>query len=227
MRMNIGPGHWRLLQTLARRLRRSLRRIVPGYRPVNRFQFVTREEFLTLLPALSVGMELGVFKGEFSEQILEVVEPRELHLVDCWWLGYGEYYPDWGEYTAHGSLGTRDAYEQARSVATRFRGSTDVRLHVGNDVDYMRSCPPHHFDWVYLDTSHEYEHSLEELVALDGIVKDDGVIAGDDWVDDPTDPHHGLALAVAEFCGSHGWELWAVDNHRQWLLRRRGRRGRD
>ncbi len=34
-----------------------------------------REDFLKILPRYSVGAELGVFKGEFSEQILKSKGP--------------------------------------------------------------------------------------------------------------------------------------------------------
>lgn len=46
-------------------------------------------------PTDSVGAEIGVFKGEFTAHILRRVQPKELHLIDAWWLLYGENYPDW------------------------------------------------------------------------------------------------------------------------------------
>jgi hypothetical protein len=44
----------------------------------------TRMRLLRMLPRNSVGCEVGVWKGDFSAQILAVVKPRELHLIDPW-----------------------------------------------------------------------------------------------------------------------------------------------
>src|SRR4051812_42875892 len=64
--------------------------------------YATRAGFLKVVPKNAVGVELGVFKGEFSAEILRVAKPRELHLVDAWWTAYGDTYPDWGDYTDFG-----------------------------------------------------------------------------------------------------------------------------
>ena len=55
-----------------------------------------REDVLKPLPRDSVGAQIGVFKGEFTAHILRVVRPRELHLIDAWWLLYGNHYPSGG-----------------------------------------------------------------------------------------------------------------------------------
>src|SRR5689334_12291037 len=39
---------------------------------------------LKMLPARSVGAEIGVHKGDFSAQILRTVRPHTLHLIDPW-----------------------------------------------------------------------------------------------------------------------------------------------
>ena len=43
-----------------------------------------RQELLHLMPKGGVCAELGVWKGDFSQRILDVTSPRELHLVDPW-----------------------------------------------------------------------------------------------------------------------------------------------
>ena len=67
--------------------------------------------------------------------------------------------------------------------------------------------PDDFFDWVYLDTTHEYGHTRDELEILRTKVKPSGVIAGDDWHEDPAHLHHGVCRAVREFCDRYGWEL--------------------
>ena len=43
-----------------------------------------RTDLLKILPKNSIGAELGVWKGEYSEELLQIVQPSILHLVDAW-----------------------------------------------------------------------------------------------------------------------------------------------
>jgi LmbE family N-acetylglucosaminyl deacetylase len=78
---------------------------------------------LDLVQPGTVGAELGVFTGLFAEAILETVRPAALHLVDPWWLAYGDLYPDWGAYTAGGALPThyRPTLEELRLLRDKLR----------------------------------------------------------------------------------------------------------
>ena len=44
--------------------------------------FNTRNELLTILNKNIKVCEIGVFKGEFSKIILDILNPSELHLID-------------------------------------------------------------------------------------------------------------------------------------------------
>lgn len=179
-----------------------------------------RERFLRRLPRHSVGAEIGVFRGHFTRHLLTIVEPSQLHLIDGWWLLYGERYPDWGAYTEHGRLGTREAYEEVEAIVARHDVRGAVTIHVENDLSCLERFAPGTFDWVYLDSSHEYEHTRAELRLLSPRMKTGGVICGDDWVDDPAHPHHGVAKAVVEFCAGGDWSLTDRDACGQWMVRR-------
>jgi hypothetical protein len=178
-----------------------------------------RENFLKMLPKHSVGAEIGVFKGEFTAHILRTVRPKELHLIDAWWLLYGEYYPDWGAYTEFGRLRTKDAFEHARRVVARLDRRSVTVFHIDDDVGCLEGFADSYFDWVYLDSSHEYEHTKKELLVLKRKVRMGGLISGDDWQTDPNHDHHGLCRAVIEFCQTFGWELVHSDSYGQWCIR--------
>lgn len=51
----------------------------------------SRSSLIELLPKHSVIAEVGVDEGEFTEELLRVVNPRKLHLIDAW---AGGRYPD-------------------------------------------------------------------------------------------------------------------------------------
>jgi hypothetical protein len=179
-----------------------------------------RERFLERLPRHSVGAEIGVFRGGYTRHILEIVQPRELHLIDGWWLLYGERYPDWGDYTDHGTLSTRQAYDEVRAVVRRHDRAGACVLHVADDLECLAAFAPATFDWVYLDSSHQYEHTRAELALIVPRMKPGGLICGDDWRDDPAHEHHGVAKAVRELCERDGWTLAERDPFGQWLIHR-------
>lgn len=170
-----------------------------------------RWRFLEQLPKGATGAEIGVFRGEFTRHIVRVTRPRELHLIDGWWALYGERFPNWGAYTEFGRLTTTRAYEEARAAAP------EGNFHVGDDVEILSTFSDSYFDWVYLDTTHRYEHTLAELAVLDQKAR---IIAGDDWHEDPSHGHHGVCRAVREFCASNGWRLGPIDPFGQWIITR-------
>ncbi len=186
-----------------------------------RVQLRRRARFLRRLPRGAVCAEIGVFRGEFSDRILRETRPREFHLIDGWWLIYGERFPHWwAPQTADGALRTRQAHAETLAVIDRHDARDRCQVHVGEDLEILESFPNGFFDWVYLDTSHEPDHTLRELAILDRKVSADGLIAGDDWYPTPGGSHPGVEGAVGEFLATGTWKLETVDARGQWLLRR-------
>jgi SAM-dependent methyltransferase len=179
-----------------------------------------RKQFLKNLPKDSVGAELGVFRGEFTKHILQIVQPRELHLVDVWWTRFGEFYPDWGEYTNFGKLSTKRAFESAQKTVQLYGPQKNCVFFVGDDLEYLRGFADSYFDWIYLDTTHAYEHTKLELKLLARKIKPDGLIMGHDWYKNSKHPHHGVYKAVNEFCLENNWTLVALDQSTQWCIKR-------
>ena len=94
-------------------------------------------------------------------------------------------------------------------------------LHIGDDLEILPRFPEASFDWLYIDSSHAYEHTGKELRLAERLVKPGGVICGDDWSDDPGHPHHGVRRAVEEFAAASDFRLVYADaRDRQWALRR-------
>lgn len=170
-----------------------------------------RWRFLQQLPKGAIGAEVGVFRGEFTRHIVRITRPQELHLIDGWWTVYGERFPNWGEYTEFGRLTTRQAYEEARAAAPA------GIVHVGDDVEVLSTFSDGYFDWVYLDTTHRYQHTRAELAVLDRKAR---IITGDDWHDNPSHEHHGVCRAVRELCAGSDWRLGPIDPFGQWIIRR-------
>lgn len=167
------------------------------------------------IPSDAVAVELGVFEGLFSELLVEHFRPRRLHLVDPWFQFCNVW--DW----AAGEPSTVDALCH---ILKRWKNEIEVgtiRVHIDDDTEVIPRFDDEYFDWVYLDSSHLYEHTKRELELLVPKMKPDGVIAGDDWMPDPSHPNHGVYRAVCEFVDQSDFHLLLSDEETaQWVLQR-------
>jgi SAM-dependent methyltransferase len=164
-----------------------------------------------------VGAEVGVFRGHFSEVILSVLSPRKFFMIDPW-TKLGAFFPWGGQYTAFGKLPTALARREAQLRAARFPNTHTVILE-----DKFLDCIAQidePLDWIYIDASHYYLDTLNELNAAASILKPDGVIIGDDFYPDRTSLHHGVFRAVNEFVKTSSYEFVACGPKAQWMLRR-------
>jgi Methyltransferase domain len=177
----------------------------------------SRQWILTGIAGGGVGAEVGVFRGHFSEVILSTLAPRKFFMIDPW-TKLGEFFPWADEYTAFGKLPTALARREAQLRAAKFPGTQTVIIEEKfpaciSQIDEL-------LDWIYIDSSHKYSETLQELKAAASILKPDGVIIGDDFYPDRTAYHHGVFRAVNEFVKTGPYEFVAGGPNAQWLLRR-------
>ncbi|KRD17841.1 hypothetical protein ASE48_25520 [Mycobacterium sp. Root265] len=158
-----------------------------------------------------VGAELGVHKGHLTPFLVNWLTPKKLYAVDPWYL-LG---PTW-EWAA-GDKSTVNAL--ARTIR-RLRPSIEVgqvEVIVRDDLVFLSDLADGALDWVYLDSSHMYDHTVKELELLLRKVKSGGIIAGDDWQPDPSHRHYGVCQAVREFESAGRLSvIYANSSNHQW-----------
>jgi len=168
-----------------------------------------------VLPKNCIGAEIGVFKGHLSPILLENTKASKLHLIDPWYFFKTHW--NW----AQGNQSTIDAL---RKILLDFKEEIEngrVKVHVGDDRQVLLTFPDQYFDWVYIDTTHQYEHTKQELQILASKVKDDGIISGDDWRPDPNHHHHGVYKAVNEFIADGKYSIiYSNDKNLQWAIKK-------
>jgi Methyltransferase domain len=189
-------------RALARRLRRDPRRFV-----------------LEIVPTGAVCAEIGVWKGEFSAQILKIARPSKLHLIDPWAFMTGPEYAA-SRYGGGAAADQRAMDDLHAGVLRRFGDAIErgiVEVHRCESARAADRFPDGSFDWVYVDGNHLYEHVREDLARYGPKVKPGGFLAGDDygvsgwWRD-------GVTRAVDEFVSETGCKILSLDAN-QFVLR--------
>lgn len=163
-----------------------------------------------LIPPNSIGVELGVWRGDSSAKFLQ--RAKHLHLVDPWSVVAYEQSDEFGDYDGYldryaelvGSRNPSDfqAYydDIAAAVIARFKNQP-VTIHRCTTTEFFSTFTDH-VDWVYVDALHSYEGCLSDLHNSLKIVKSGGWIFGDDYGNKP-----GVVKAVDDFIKHTGLKL--------------------
>ncbi len=179
-----------------------------------------KQEFLDLLPKGGRWAEIGVFRGDLSDQILKICQPAELHLIDPWWFALdfdwfappevSTQYRDPRKFVAQMSEWTgvpegvhlNDHFEALHEATKRrFAGDPRVRVHRRTSHDAAPLFPDGFFDFVYVDGAHDYENVLHDLTTYGPKVNPEGALLGDDFCDHGVYANdvYGVVGAVAHF----------------------------
>lgn len=135
-----------------------------------------RGRLLAALPKNAVVAEIGVWEGDFSQRILEICQPKELHLIDPWL-----YLPEFSN-TGFGKKKNEHLMEQRyHNVVARFADDPRVRIHRATSETALATMPDGLLDWVYIDGNHNEPFIGNDLRLCLQKVKADGIISGDDF----------------------------------------------
>ncbi len=163
-----------------------------------------RTVLLEHFPKNAVVAEVGVDEGRYSEKILAITKPRTLHLIDPW-------------------DSKRYGQGKMKAIGRKFKNQIDagqVVVHRGRCADVLKEFEDDYFDWVYLDASHRYRETLDELELCHLKVKSGGLIAGHDYSAGNVDRaiHYGVVEAVNEICNKYDYRLAFLTNEARRFL---------
>ena len=132
------------------------------------------------LPKNSICAEIGIANGDFSENIINIIKPTNLHLIEL----SKEYVNKCEE---------KFKYEISQGIVSIHHGYSDIVLD---------QFPDQYFDWIYIDGDHSYDVVKKDLFISKEKIKSDGLIMLDDYVNFSHQEmlQYGVMRAVNEFC---------------------------
>ena len=153
-----------------------LRRIKRIFLPVDTLQ--GREFLEKIIPSGSLGAEIGVYRGDFSRWILDVVGPENLTLIDPW-VPVGAYQDD-EVYEAE----LRRMDRRYMNVCNRFikeREAGRVRILRLMSTEAAKLFASASLDWIYIDGDHREEAVRADIINYWSSLKTGGLMIFDDY----------------------------------------------
>jgi hypothetical protein len=161
----------------------------------NMIKLKTRIDFFLDKKDLIIA-ELGVFTGDFSKELL-TTNPKILYLVDIWN----------GQMTSGNKDGNNiimiNNMEKIYEKLLIDFNNENVKIIKSKSVDFLTSLENDTLDIVYIDSVHDYETTMIELILSVDKVKKDGYICGHDY----TQMFPLVVKAVDEFCKNYNYNI--------------------
>lgn len=160
----------------------------PQLRPkhvVNAELLADRYELVRRLKSDAVVAEIGVWRGDFADYLMQFVKPRELHLIDI----------DFKRFKVR---------ERFASVA----GNSPI-FHEADSVDVLGSFDDEYFDWIYVDAGHSFDEVWRDADVARRKVKRGGTLVFNDyifWSHTEARPY-GVVQVVNKLCVEFGWQV--------------------
>src|SRR6516225_9719262 len=129
-------------------------------------------------------LEVGVWKGEYAQQILAQCEfIQRYYMIDPW-----ANLPDWNKPFNVSPEVFEEVYEEAMTK-TEFAAAKRVVLR-GRTKEVIGAIPDNSLDFAYIDGDHTLRGITVDLIKVLPKVNEGGLIGGDDFIESPS--QHGM-----------------------------------
>lgn len=163
-------------------------------------QFVdTYKKILNLAPKDPIIAEIGVLRGDFSEQIRNICKPKKLYLIDCWQKQDDVRFVI--DPCNDGDQMTHD--ENYKIVLEKYTNKDNIKIIKAFSTFAAKLFSRNYFDMVFIDASKYEEDVLSDLEAWWPLVKKNGMICGCNYENTEDDLFVEVKQATDLFCKNH------------------------
>jgi hypothetical protein len=172
--------------------------------------YPSRLAMIQELPPGAIGVEVGVYRGDFSLEVLSHTQVSHLYLVDPW-VRQADYKDTINEEDQEGHM--RETLRKVTPFVDGRRCSVirGFSAKVANDNTHIPLL-----DFAFIDAYHAYEAALEDITLWSKRLKPTGVLFAHDYFEGPSYGHDGhvwysgVVKACADFCAENGWEVTGI-----------------
>lgn len=136
--------------------------------------FADRRSALRALPRGGTIAEIGVAVGDFTEALIDTLDPDHFDAFDIFDLHQGDMVGGRSTQEVFDGLTHRQFYEK------RFAPPMDV--FEGDSSTQLAQMPDQHYDVIYLDGDHRYEGILRDADVASNKIKPGGVLVFNDYI---------------------------------------------
>lgn len=148
--------------------------------------FLREDMYNVEIPKGGVGAELGVARGLNAVNLLHMTKPNKMHLVDLW----DERQDAVGK---QGQPGSNHILNKSHRASMSHYGELvynifkeeivcgQIEIHRTGIRRWLAKQEDNSLDWVYLDASHRYEETSNEIRDCIRTLKDGGLLCGHDF----------------------------------------------
>ena len=162
------------------------------------------------------GVEVGVWKGEFSDFLLEKWRGKKLYSVDPW-RNFAS-----GEYIDELNIKQDEfdqIYEDVKLLLSQYGNRSEIVRDISANA--ALSFANDSLDFVYLDARHHYEGVKEDVESWFPKVKSKGIFCGHDYLNSVIgETHFGVKRAVDEFARMNNLKMLVTNKDRfpSWFI---------
>jgi len=149
----------------------------------------------------TIGLEVGVETGQYSEQLCKAIPKLKLYSVDAWtaYQGYRDYV-------------SQEELDGFYATATERLAPYGATLIKGWSVETAKTFADASLDFVYIDGNHTFEYVAADIAAWWPKVRPGGILAGHDFRRSNAGNCH-VKDVVQAWAYSHHIKPWFVISH--------------
>lgn len=123
-------------------------------------------------------VEVGTWKGDFAQRLLESTSCKKLYCVDPYAFFSDFTYVDAMNFQLQNEADRY--YETTKNRLEQVAGPDRVEIIRKVSLEGAKDFADESLDFVYIDANHEFTHALQDVLAWYPKVKPGGILAGDD-----------------------------------------------
>jgi hypothetical protein len=167
---------------------------------------IGRNEFAGLLADLgfNLGVEIGVWRGEYAEILLKANPQLRLYGVDPWDC---HAFPPGIKGWTQNQADYDGFYEQAVKRLSPYPNHTIIRKY---SMDALADFEDNSLDFAYIDGNHNFENAARDILGWQRKVRPGGILAGHDYAYFPKDADIHVKECVLGLTRAYGIRPWFI-----------------